>query len=83
VNLDFDARDALDRSIVGSIVGFNVGFIGTLQNELSLFYYIPSLVINTRRAVARTMVFIALIDLPVRVHKDDKVTAHFPFQQTV
>jgi len=56
VYLVLEVRDTFDDLIVRWIVGLNVELMNTLEKKLSVFYYIPSLVINTRRAVGRTSV---------------------------
>jgi tetrahydromethanopterin S-methyltransferase subunit C len=90
------AIGALDYSIVGSIVGSIVdsivgsivdsivgSVVSTLGTEVSLFLFLPFLVVDDRSTIAGTMIYIPLVSFPARVQEDGKVIEHFPFQNIV
>ena len=68
MNLVLAAIDALDGSIVGSIVG-----------ELSLFLLFPFLVVNDRSAVMGTIIYIPLSNFLARLQEDGEAMEHLLF----
>jgi len=68
VDLVSAALDALDGSIVGSIVG-----------ELSLFLLFPFLVVDDRSAVMGTMIYMPLSSFLARLQEDGEAMEHFLF----
>jgi len=96
VDIVLAAIGAFDDSIADSIVGLIecliegliVGSIvdsvfSTLGSELSLFLFLPFLVVDDRSAVAGTMIYMPLVSFPERVQEDGDVMEHFLFQNIV
>jgi len=80
-SLDFRTEEA--GGLVGAIIGDTedliVGsLIITLGSELSLFLFLPLLVVNDRSAVAGTIIYMPLISYAARVQDDGEGMEHFP-----
>jgi hypothetical protein len=55
----------------------------SLGIELSLFLFVPLVVVDDRRAVVGTMIYMPLTSFPERVQEDREVMEHFPSQNIV
>ena len=56
-----------------------IAAVDALGGELSLFLFLPFLVVNDRSAVEGTMMYMPLTNFPTRVQEDGKLMEHFPF----
>ena len=57
--------------------------ISSLESELSLFLFVPFLVVDERSAVAGIVIYMPLISFPARVREDCRVMEHFPSRNIV
>jgi hypothetical protein len=75
--------DAIVGVSEDSIVGLVGSVISSLENELSLFLFLPFSVVDERSAVAGTIIHMPLIIFPARVQEDGEVMEHFPSRNIV
>jgi hypothetical protein len=75
--------DAIVGVSEDSIVDLVGSVISSLESELSLFLFLPFVVVDERSAVAGTMIYMPLIILPARVQEYGEVMEHFPSQNIV